>query len=155
MIRRKLGLWDWPFINGLRIEAQGLRISPSPTNTPHNFPVKNSNAFTLIELMVVVVIIGILAAVATPAYREYVYNAKLAEGYVGVAAINKGQIVFYNEYKAFLNLASKNLITSYGTPGVTITESESMQLGSWNLVGNPIINQGQYYFQYESGPNVG
>ena len=46
-------------------------------------------AFTLIELMIVVVIIGILATVAVPSYRGYTVKAKLAEGYVVVDAIKK------------------------------------------------------------------
>jgi type IV pilus assembly protein PilA len=40
---------------------------------------KNSQGFTLIELMVVIAIIGILAAVAIPAYTSYTAKAKFAE----------------------------------------------------------------------------
>lgn len=48
---------------------------------------KNSQGFTLIELMIVIAIIGILAAVALPAYQDYTVRAKVSEAIITGASV--------------------------------------------------------------------
>ena len=78
--------------------------------------------FTLIELMIVVAIIGILAAVAIPAYQDYVTKAKYAE----VESVA-------NAYKTAVAVCAQELNTltgcSLGTNGIPATQA-SKHVGS-------------------------
>jgi type IV pilus assembly protein PilA len=51
----------------------------------------NRQGFTLIELMIVVAIVGVLAAIAIPAYQQYTIRAKIAEG-LNLASLAKTDV---------------------------------------------------------------
>lgn len=64
---------------------------------------KMKKGFTLIELMIVVVIIGILAAIAVPAYQGYINTARTSEAGVQMGAIKVGMIANYEESQVAAN----------------------------------------------------
>jgi len=66
-----------------------------------NSPYRRQNGFTLIELMVTVVIIGILASIAFPSYQEFVKRGNRTEGQAFLSEVAARQERYFaqnNEY---------------------------------------------------------
>jgi type IV pilus assembly protein PilA len=58
---------------------------------------KQQSGFTLIELMIVVAIIGILAAIAIPQYADYTQRTKLAGGIAGIVSYKTAVAMCFQE----------------------------------------------------------
>lgn len=71
---------------------------------------KNQRGFTLMEVMIVVAIVGILAAIALPAYQYFRFRSRTAEASLVSGGIRISQEGFFAEFDEFANvdLASVN-----------------------------------------------
>jgi type IV pilus assembly protein PilA len=67
---------------------------------PHRRTVARRLGFTLIELMIVVAIMGVLAAIAVPAFRTVMLRAKTAEASANLSMLFKGAASYYNGERA-------------------------------------------------------
>ena len=68
--------------------------------------------FTLIEVMIVVAILGILAAVAIPAFTKYVRQARTSEAVMNIEKIEKGARVYYMAETNFRNRLGDEIIAA-------------------------------------------
>ena len=64
---------------------------------------RNKKGFTLIELMIVVAIIGILAAIAVPNFLTFISKTRRSEAKYNLDGIYKAEISWFGEYNAFSN----------------------------------------------------
>ena len=85
---------------------------------------RNQRGFTLVELMIVVIIVGILAAVAIPMYQGATERAKASEAVAALGTIRGAMRVYYAEHGTYVNAAftDDSVVTSSGILDVSTTD---------------------------------
>ena len=99
--------------------------------------------FTLIELMIVVAIIGILAAIAIPNFLRFQLKSKTSEAKVNLAAVRTSEEAYMAEYGTYV--AANNTPAAYGG-----TSKTTFSGGGYSAFNNTLgfSPEGQVFFRY-------
>jgi prepilin-type N-terminal cleavage/methylation domain-containing protein len=105
---------------------------------------QRSPGFTLIEMMIVVAIVGILAAIAIPSFSRFQLRTKSAEAKVNINAIRTAETAYVAEFGTYL--ATSAAPSSYaGTKPAAFVDPGPVGMNFGTLGWQP---EGLVYFQY-------
>jgi type IV pilus assembly protein PilA len=111
---------------------------------------RQDQGFTLIELLVVIIIIGILSAIALPAFLNQANKAKQSEGKQYISSMNKGQQAYYAENTKF-----GSDVAALGLGLKTQTSNYTYEIGTTadgaTTLGNPLASTASALKGYAGG----
>lgn len=120
------------------------------SSRPHRFTARPEAGFTLIELMIVVIILGVLAAIAIPSFTVYIHRARMAESVSFLGEIKQRQEAYRAEYGQYADV-SMGTLSNYTpatlpTGGQSIAWPERSTIPNWTQLG--ASPNGATRFQY-------
>jgi prepilin-type N-terminal cleavage/methylation domain-containing protein len=118
---------------------------------------KGQSGFTLVELMIVVAVLAILAAVAIASYRRYILRARIVEAYTMLGLIGERQAAYRGFFDQYCDVSSAShdgtapTLTSRWpstSPGASSADWYTGLPAEWNQLG--VRPTGRVYFQYDT-----
>jgi prepilin-type N-terminal cleavage/methylation domain-containing protein len=99
---------------------------------------KKSSGFTLTEVIIVIVIIGILSIIAVPIYRDHVKKSVAVEGQALLSEIMAAQEIHFARTKSWFNAATGTVVTSsfVSDIGIDARRNKYFNTFSWTAHDN-------------------
>jgi len=100
---------------------------------------RSTTGFSLVELMVAVLIVSILAALALPAYRDYVTRGKLTEAYTVLSAQRVKMEQYYQDLRDYSNACQTGTVAPVPTGTYFVYACSNLSPTTYTVTatGNP------------------
>lgn len=110
---------------------------------------KTQKGFTLIELMITVVVIGILASIAVPAYSNYVLRGKLTEAMTELAAMRVKLEQYYQDNRTYAGACAAGTVAPLPSGTKYFTYScPTLSASAFTVTAAGVDSQGTGAFVY-------
>ncbi len=108
---------------------------------------KPQNGFTLIELMITIAIIGILSAIALPAYNDYVLRGKLTEASTELASMRVKLEQYFQDNRTYTGACAAGTVAPLPT-GKYFTYACALAASTFTVTATGVAAQGTGSFIY-------
>jgi prepilin-type N-terminal cleavage/methylation domain-containing protein len=108
-----------------------------------NTAVHNRKGFTMVELMIVVIIVGILTAVGVPLYIGYVRDSKAASAEMTISTIVRAEKLYRQKHGVFINVADTDFegLPENNPLGIDIRDATQ----NWTLAVTDVAGAGETF----------
>jgi len=114
-----------------------MTATPANPSRPDKCRDSRPSGFTLIEVMVAIAIVGILTAIALPAYRNYVIRGKLVAGTSALANMRTQMEQYYQDNRTYATVSAPAIVTPCVANAVVASKGTPFNVGCSSALDAP------------------